>query len=1001
MRTKRLLGVTLLAALLGVGVWLFVARSGPAPEAAGRKDALLQALAPAGVGNSSSSAPLMNVNRGVVYPTSVSTDNLVPYDITNNMYDRWLAGEIDLDENESIAGAAAEQALVAQSLNMAPGRNINIVGEDSDLRAPSIITGFNAVDIDAFASGASVPPDPEMAAGLNHVIAAVNVHMGFYDKNGTELLVFAAESLFGVVPECTGLFDPNIIYDEEADRFIAGYDADGDYYCLAVTDDGDPGGTWYVYAFDVDVASRADFFDYPHAAVGDEAIFMGANVFLDAGGLDARVYAFDKAAMYANGATSWLSATIPGDYDTPQPLNLHGFAQGTWPALSAHPILLDNFDGSTFDIWEFADPWGTPSLSLAGSIDLNAATGNSAGFPVDSPHSGGTVPLANNDWRPQDFEYRNGYGWMVYHIGCNPGAGTVNCIRWAQIDLGSYTVVQAGDFGSDGEYRIFGDLAVNHCGDMAVGYTRTNGSMFPSIYITGREAGDPAGTVQAEVLVKAGEATYASFDGGAGSYRWGDYTGMTIDPDGLTFWYLNEFPSASTTNAFTNWATYIASSRFAACEVVPDFAISSDPINVAACVGTDPIYLVDLDSLVGFTDPVTLSASSLPAGVTAGFSPNPVNPPATATMTLDTAGGSAGSYSIDIVGVAGSLVHTATVGLDLEAAAPAAPALVSPADGAAQQSIKPILTWSGSATSFDVEVATDAAFANIVDSATVMGTSYQVATTLGLGSTYYWRVTAANACGATPSSAFSFSTFTDGACSPGTFPQIAYLEDFSGGANGWTSAAPVGSDTWALVSSNPSPASGGNAFYGEDLGSPSLQQLTSPAIDLPGGNSQLTLQFQNYQDFENPAGSGGCWDGGILEISTNGGSSWTQLNGELLNDPYDGALSGGTPIAGTPAWCGAPQAWTNGFAALDAYAGQTVQFRMSVASDSNTGADGWYIDDVTIQSCGDQPTDVALTGFGGGAENDFSGIWLLPALLLLAAAAFVGLRRLTVVRQDA
>ena len=80
--------------------------------------------------------------------------------------------------------------------------------------------------------------------------------------------------------------------------------------------------------------------------------------------------------------------------------------------------------------------------------------------------------------------------------------------------------------------------------------------------MTGRESADPLGTLQAEVEIKAGELTYTAFDGSP--FRWGDYSGMTIDPDGETFWYLGEY-SKDTGTAVGRWGTYIGSASFAAC----------------------------------------------------------------------------------------------------------------------------------------------------------------------------------------------------------------------------------------------------------------------------------------------------------------------------------------------------------------------------------------------------------------------------------------------------
>ena len=112
----------------------------------------------------------------------------------------------------------------------------------------------------------------------------------------------------------------------------------------------------------------------------------------------------------------------------------------------------------------------------------------------------------------------------------------------------------AGILASDGDHRFFPDLAVNRCGDMVVGYTKSNSNIFPSVWASGRENTDAAGSLQPEVEVKAGEITYTAFDGSP--HRWGDYTGMTIAPDGETFWYLGEY-SKNTGSGSGRWGTYI------------------------------------------------------------------------------------------------------------------------------------------------------------------------------------------------------------------------------------------------------------------------------------------------------------------------------------------------------------------------------------------------------------------------------------------------------------
>ncbi|MFB1487300.1 MULTISPECIES: hypothetical protein [unclassified Thiocapsa] len=433
--------------------------------------------------------------------------------------------------------------------------------------APGV--SFDSLDYnDCCGGGGNVPPDPEFAVGPNHIIAVVNVAFEIYDKSGTRLAGPTTFASFFAGSGCPSqVFDPNVLYDESADRFILGIDGDGTDYCVAATTGADPLGAWHRYHFATDFAGA--FFDYPHAGVGRSAIYMGSNQFDGSlpGGFESRVFAFDKAALYSGTALTVVSHSLGASNSTPQPMNLHGFAQGTWPSSGPHFVMTEKFDGARHSVWSWQDPFGADLLTETGVLNLNTATGVTAGFPVDVPQQGSTARLQANDWRGLDTEYRNGRIWMTNTLSCNPGSGTVDCIRWAEIDPSVPAVIDAGVFASNGEYRFFPDLAVNQCGDMAVGYTKSSASMFPSVFVTGREATDPAGTLQPEVQLKAGELFYTGFD--ASPHRWGDYTGMTIDPDGQRFWYLGEY-SKNTGTIDGRWGNFIGAFSYPGCGGGPD-----------------------------------------------------------------------------------------------------------------------------------------------------------------------------------------------------------------------------------------------------------------------------------------------------------------------------------------------------------------------------------------------------------------------------------------------
>jgi len=482
----------------------------------------------------------------------------------------------------------AEAELLRQkAMLMPPDSDIQIATSGPSPLGPTLDASFEAIDAGECCGGSTnTPPDPELAVGKNHVIPVVNVAFKIFEKDGTlvqDATTFA--SFMSVDPNCTGVFDPNAIYDEAEDRYILGIDAGGSHYCIAVSANPGDINNWNLYSFPT-LQGCGTFFDYPHIGVGPDFIIMGSNQF--AGNFcEGRVWAMDKVAMYAGNAASVVTKSTGND-GTGMPANYHGddITAASPEATPAQWLMTEVFDGCTHNVWTWTDPFGANTLTKGANLNLCAATGVTAGFPVNWPQSGGSSIQAN-DWRGQSSELRDGFIYMTNQtISCNPGSGTVDCVRWAKIDPVANSIADAGVLGSNGEYRTFANAVSNSCGDMAVGYSKGSSSTFPSTYVTGRLSTDPAGTLQAETLLKAGEGTFTCFDGSP--YRWGDYTGMTIDPDGVTFWYLGQY-SKPGAHASCDWSTYIGSFTFDGCtaadSVFTDGFESGDTSNWSATVG--------------------------------------------------------------------------------------------------------------------------------------------------------------------------------------------------------------------------------------------------------------------------------------------------------------------------------------------------------------------------------------------------------------------------------
>ena len=484
---------------------------------------------------------------------------------------------------------------------------------------PKLRSSFDAIDASDCCTGtgfaATVPPDPDMAAGPDHLVVVVNTAFEVFDTDGNSLTgaiqfaTFFDPTRGGTdpgagtpTPGCTAfafqfgaqrsaVFDPDVVYDEDNDRFVVGIDGGGSTFCVAATATGDPTGAWNRYGFPT---PPGEFFDFPHMGVGVDAIFMGSNQFVsvpDVGFIFAggQVFAMDKFDMYAGDPLTVVtrrfdSTPSNNKFDsTPQPMQLHGLFP---PSGSEHYIMGEFFDGKSHAVYSWEDPFGTNELELEGDVDLAAASGvpceNFSCFPIPWPQKGSVEILEANDYRGHETEWQNGLLWTTQTVSCNPKKGTRDCIRWAQIDpdgvvpgtltmdgLFSTTngVIQAGVFGSSNDYRTFPSIAANTCNDMAVGYSLGSEKVFPSIFVAGRRASDPLGRIGGERRLLKGMVPYSSFQDNGGMFpeRWGDYTGMTIAPDGTTFWYVGQYARPNTPNEFANWGSFVGSFEIPGC----------------------------------------------------------------------------------------------------------------------------------------------------------------------------------------------------------------------------------------------------------------------------------------------------------------------------------------------------------------------------------------------------------------------------------------------------
>ncbi len=178
----------------------------------------------------------------------------------------------------------------------------------------------------------------------------------------------------------------------------------------------------------------------------------------------------------------------------------------------------------------------------------------------------------------------------------------------------------------------------------------------------------------------------------------------------------------------------------------------------------------------------------------------------------------------------------------------------------------------------------------------------------------------------------------------------------------------AGGQPWRIATNRC--ASAPHAFHGAPDSSgvynspPVHARLASPPLH-PAAGARLFFKYwiRSELDVNKP---GGAWDGGIVEISRDGGLTYSQLAG-----PYTHRITGWTSSPwpdGTPCFAGdGTEGWREAGFDLGAHAGQTILLRFTMGGDNNTDLEGWYLDDLRIGPVGDPPWPAwAACGASGG-----------------------------------
>src|SRR3954471_15293991 len=368
------------------------------------------------------------------------------------------------------------------------------------------------------------PPDTNGTVGATQYVQWVNTSFAIFNKSTGALIAgpSAGNTLwsgFGGGCQTNNDGDPVVLYDKLAHRWVfSQFSVSTTPYlqCIAVSTTSDATGTYNRYSF-----QYSNFDDYPKMGVWSDGYYETFNMFNGNTFVGADACAYNRTAMLAGQTATQICFQQSSSVGGLLPSDLDGL---TAPPAGS-PNYMVYFGTNNLNLYRFHADFTTPANSTftGPTVIPVAAFSPLCGGGTCIPQSGTTQQL---DSLADRLMYRLAYRNFGDHeppvVAHSVVAGSSVGVRWYELRSPNTTptVYQQGTYAPDGAYRWMGSAAMDHNGDIALGYSVSSSSLHPGMRYTARLAGDPLGQMtQGEGTIITGGGSQS----GQSLSRRGDY----------------------------------------------------------------------------------------------------------------------------------------------------------------------------------------------------------------------------------------------------------------------------------------------------------------------------------------------------------------------------------------------------------------------------------------------------------------------------------------------
>jgi hypothetical protein len=447
-----------------------------------------------------------------------------------------------------------EIAAIKQSKMPAKIQSNSGSSEEPKTTAANPVIGTN---FEANWSLQSAPPDNSMAiSNGGFIVTANNDGIEYYNDSGNSIYTDYWSDFFNDNTLTSSIYDPKVIYDSGADRFVMvvlhGTTAATSKVLICFSKSNNPSDGWWVYQVSGNPLNNNCWFDFPNLGVSNNEIYITGNLFVTGGSFDqAIVYQIPKANGYAGANINWqywynLSST-PFTAFTLVPAS-HGHQGNYGPGI----YFVSNQSGGNNQIrlWDLSD-------DLSGNPTMTSYTVNTTAYSpaADASQQGTNDQLDNGDCRIQNAFYLDGTIHYVFHSDIGSGW---NGIHYNRLLVSSLTN-QSSTFGLQGSFDYSYPAVVPFSTSttdksVMIAFLASSGSTYPQVRVVNC---DHNLQWSSSTQVKAGE-THVDFL--SGDERWGDYTGISRKHNSANpeIWLAGSYGADVFLQQYNTYKTWIA-----------------------------------------------------------------------------------------------------------------------------------------------------------------------------------------------------------------------------------------------------------------------------------------------------------------------------------------------------------------------------------------------------------------------------------------------------------